>query len=84
MDRMGSGVAHLAYMLISLDRSTPAAVAREVAKIGGVAQTHITMGDYDVVAVVEQDHTKGFPAVAAEIKRVEGVTKVATCVVVRP
>ena len=69
-------------MLISLDRSTPAAVAREVATIDGVTRAHITMGDYDVVAVVEQDSTKSFPAVAAAIKRVEGVTKVATCVVV--
>lgn len=77
-------MAHLAYILISLDRSTPAAVAREVAKIDGVSDAHITMGDYDVVAVVEQEHTKGFPVVAAAIKRVEGVTKVATCVVVQP
>ncbi|HXF81755.1 MAG TPA: Lrp/AsnC ligand binding domain-containing protein [bacterium] len=77
-------MGHLAYILISLDRSTPAAVAREVARVPGVTDVHVTMGDYDVIAVVEQEHTRGFPAVAAAIKRVEGVTKVATCVVVRP
>lgn len=71
-------------MLISLGRSTPAAVAREVRALAGVVDAHITMGDFDVVAVVELEGTKGFPALAAAIQRIEGVTKVSTCVVVRP
>lgn len=77
------GVAHAAYMLISLDRNTPAAVAREVRSVDGVVEAHVTMGEYDVVALVEQEATKGFPAVAGAIQRIEGVTKVSTCVVVR-
>ena len=79
-----AGVAHTAYMLISLDRGTPAAVARQVRTVGGVVAAHVTMGDFDVVAVVEQETTKGFPPIAAEIQRIEGVTKVTTCVVVQP
>jgi len=77
-------VGDVAYMLISLDRSTPAAVAREVRKVNGVVEVHVTMGEFDVVAVVELEGTRGFPAVAGEIQRIEGVTKVSTCVVVHP
>jgi len=77
-------VAHLAYMLIALDHSTPAAVAREAKQITWVIEAHVTMGDFDVVAVVEHVTTKGFPSVAAELRRIEGVTRVATCVVVHP
>lgn len=73
-----------AYMLISLDRSTPAEVAREVRKVSGVVEAHVTMGAFDVVAVVELDGTKGFPAVAGQIQRIEGVTKVSTCIIVHP
>lgn len=74
----------MAYLLITLDRGTPAAVAREVRKVAGVVEAHATMGKFDVVAVVELNATKGFPAVAGAIQRIDGVTKVSTCVVVRP
>lgn len=74
----------MAYLLITLDRGTPAAVAREVRKVAGVVEAHVTMGEFDVVAVVELNATKGFPAVAGAIQRIDGVTKVSTCVVIRP
>lgn len=77
-------VEEIAYLLISLDRSTPAAVARRVREVSGVVDAHVTMGEFDVIALVETDHTKGFPSVASEIQRIEGVAKVSTCVVVRP
>ena len=75
-------MAETAFVLISLDRSTPAAVAREVRMIDGVVAAHVTMGEFDVIALVEQETTKGFPAVASAIERIEGVTKVSTCAVV--
>jgi DNA-binding Lrp family transcriptional regulator len=75
-------MAETAFLLISLDRSTPAAVAREVRKIDGVVEAHVTMGEFDVVVRVERETTKGFPAVASAIQRIEGVTKVSTCAVV--
>ena len=77
-------MTEVAYLLISLNRSTPAAVAREVLEVSGVVDAHVTMGEFDVIALVETDHTKTFPAVAAEVQRIEGVLKVSTCVVVRP
>jgi DNA-binding Lrp family transcriptional regulator len=75
-------MAETAFFLISLDRSTPAAVAREVRTIEGVVEAHVTMGEFDVIALVEWDATKGFPVVASAIQRIEGVTKVSTCAVV--
>jgi DNA-binding Lrp family transcriptional regulator len=75
-------MAETAFLLISLDRSTPAAVAREVRKIDGVVEAHVTMGEFVVVVRVERETTKGFPAVASAIQRIEGVTKVSTCAVV--
>lgn len=78
------GVTEVAYLLISLDRSTPAAVAREVRGVSGVVDAYVTMGEFDVIALVELDNTKGIPSVAAEIQKIDGVAKVSTCVVVRP
>lgn len=75
-------MAEVAFMLISLDRGTPAAVARAVRRIEGVVEAHVTMGEFDVIALVEREATKQFPTVAAAIQRIEGVTKVATCAVV--
>lgn len=77
-------MAETAFVLIALDRSTPAAVAREVRTIEGVVEVHVTMGEFDVIARVEQDTTKGFPLVTAAIQRLEGVAKVSTCAVVTP
>ena len=77
-------MAETAFLLISLDRSTPAAVAREIRTIEGVVEAHVTMGEFDVIALVELDTTKGFPPVASAIQRIEGVTKVSTCAVVTP
>lgn len=75
-------MAETAFLLISLDRSTPAAVAREVRKIDGIREAYVTMGDFDVIALVELETTKGFPAVASAVQRIEGVTKVSACAVV--
>ncbi len=77
-------MAEVAYLLIVLDRSTPSAVAHEVRKVPGVMDASVTMGDFDVIAVVEQDETKGFPVIATTVQKIEGVSKVVTCVVVSP
>lgn len=74
----------VAYLLISLDRNTPAAIAREVREVPGVVDAQVTMGEFDVIALVETDNTKRFPSVAAAVQRIEGVAKVSTCVVVKP
>lgn len=77
-------VAEVAFLLIALDRSTPAAVARQVRTVPGVVEAHVTMGEFDVIAVAEQEETRGFSAVAAAVQRIEGVRRVVTCVVVHP
>ncbi len=77
-------MAEVAYLLIALNRNTPVAVAREVRRVPGVVDAHVTMGDFDVIAVVEQKETKDFPTVEATVQRIEGVSKVVTCVVVNP
>lgn len=74
----------IAYFLVVLERNTPAAVAREVRQIDGVLDAYITMGEFDIIAVAEMEGTKGFPVVAGQIRKIEGVSKVSTCVVVRP
>ncbi len=77
-------MGEVAYFLISLDRHTPVAVARQIRDIAGIVDAHVTMGDFDIVAVAEIDGTKGFPGIAAAVRKIEGVAKVATCVVVKP
>ena len=73
-----------AYFLIVLARNTPAAVARECLEIDGVLDAYVTMGEYDIIAVAEMEGTRGFPSVAGQIQRIEGVAKVSTCIVVKP
>ncbi len=73
-----------AYLLIALDRDTPAAVARDALRVPGVVKASVTMGEFDVIAIAEQEDTKGFPRIAAAVRRIEGVRTVVTCVVVSP
>lgn len=77
-------VAEVGYLLIALNHNTPAAVAREVRKVVGVVDVHVTMGEFDVIALVELPATKWFPGVTSEVQRIDGVAKVSTCIVVRP
>lgn len=77
-------MTEVAFLLIALERNTPAAVAKAVRKISGVTDAQVTMGDFDIIARVELDGTKGFPGVQQQVKRIEGVDRVVTCVVVTP
>lgn len=73
-----------AYILITLDRGTPAEVAQEVRKIPGIVRADVTMGEFDVIAIAEMEGTKGFSPLASRIKTIAGVDRVVTCVVVYP
>jgi len=73
-----------AYLLIALDRNTPTAVARDILRVPGVVKASVTMGEFDVIVIAEQDDTKGFPGITAAVRRIEGVRTVVTCVVVTP
>ncbi len=73
-----------AYFLITINRQTPAAVARLVRRVTGISEAVVTMGEVDIIAVAQLDGTKGFPTVAEQLQKIEGVARVTTCVVVRP
>jgi len=73
-----------AYFLISLDRKTPAEVARHVRRVAGVIEAVVTMGEVDIIAVAQADGTRGFPTISTALQQIEGVAKVVTCVVIRP
>ena len=73
-----------AYVLIKLDRSTPAEVARRVRRVPGVAEAAVTMGGVDVLAIARGESTKILAAIGHQIEAIEGVETVSVCVVVRP
>jgi DNA-binding Lrp family transcriptional regulator len=79
-----SPMLETAYVLIRLERNTPAEVARQVRRVSGVAEAAVTMGEVDVLAIVREDSTKGIAAIRREIEAIEGVGSVSVCVVVRP
>ncbi len=73
-----------AYVLIRLERNTPAEVARQVRRVQGVTEAAVTMGEVDVLAIVREDSTKGFAGISKAIGSIEGVRSVSVCVVIRP
>jgi len=73
-----------AYFLITLERKTPAEVARAVRRVPGITEAAVTMGEYDIIAVGQMDGTKGFPDLTQQLEKIEGVAKVMICVAVRP
>ncbi len=73
-----------AYFLITIVRQTPAEVARVIRRVPGITEAVVTMGDVDIIAVGHLDGTKGFSVLSDQLARLDGVGKVATCVVVRP
>ncbi len=61
-----------AYVLIRLERNTPAEVARRVRRVQGVTEAAVTMGEVDVLAIVREDSTKGFAGFNREVQHVTG------------
>ncbi|MCL6499937.1 MAG: Lrp/AsnC ligand binding domain-containing protein [Firmicutes bacterium] len=77
-------MSETAYILIRLDRSTPAEVARRVRRVPGVTEAAVTMGEVDVLAIARGETTKGLAEISHQIQAIEGVKSVSVCVVVRP
>ncbi|MDR7520930.1 MAG: Lrp/AsnC ligand binding domain-containing protein [Armatimonadota bacterium] len=73
-----------AYLLVRLDRSTPAEVARAVRRVPGVMEAAVTMGEVDVLAVIRGETTRALAEIGHQVEAIEGVGKVSICVVVRP
>ncbi len=73
-----------AYLLVKLDRSTPAEVARKVRRVPGVVEAAVTMGEVDVLAIARDDSTRGLADIGHAVEKIEGVARVTVCIVVRP
>jgi DNA-binding Lrp family transcriptional regulator len=73
-----------AYVLVKLDRNTPAEVARHVRRVPGVIEAAVTMGDVDVLAIAREESTKALAEIGHAVEKIEGVAKVSLCIVVRP
>jgi DNA-binding Lrp family transcriptional regulator len=73
-----------AYLLVKLERNTPAEVARQVRRVPGVVEASVTMGEIDVLAIARADSTRLLADISYLIQTIEGVAKVSVCVVVRP
>jgi len=77
-------VLETAYFLITLGHRTPAEVARAVRRVPGITEAVVTMGEVDIIAIAQMEGTRGFPMLAEELKKIDGVASVTACVVVRP
>jgi DNA-binding Lrp family transcriptional regulator len=73
-----------AYILVKLDRNTPADVARHVRRVAGVVEAAVTMGDVDILAVAREKSTRALADIGHAVEKIEGVAKVSLCIVVRP
>lgn len=73
-----------AYVLLRLDRGTPAQVARQVRRVPGITEAAVTMGEVDVLAIAQGETTRSLADIGHQIEAIEGVAHVSICVVVRP
>jgi DNA-binding Lrp family transcriptional regulator len=72
-----------AYILIQTEVGKAAAVAKEIAAIGGVAQAEDVTGPYDVIVRAEANNDDELgKLVVSRIQAVEGITRTLTCPVV--
>jgi len=75
--------AETAFVLIKLEHSTPAEVARLLRALQCIDEAHAVMGEYDVLAVVRAGATREITSlVDAHVRTIAGVARVVTCVTV--
>ena len=74
-----------AYVLIHVRPGSVPEVVRNLRRIKGVKEAHMTFGPYDVVAAIEAADVNALgPLIASEIQPVPGVLDTMTCLVVEP
>lgn len=72
-----------AYVLLTARTGEVTAIVRQLKRIKGVLDAHITFGPYDAVAVVEANDVKGIgDVVHKEIHPIPGVLDTLTCLAV--
>jgi DNA-binding Lrp family transcriptional regulator len=74
-----------AYIMIHVRPGSVPEVLRNLRRLDGILEAHMTFGPYDVVAVSEAaDINHMGKMVAAEIQPIPGVIDTLTCLVVEP
>jgi len=72
-----------AYIMIKIRAGEVSDVVRQLRKVDGVVEAHMTFGPYDAVAVVETDDIARLGAItASEIQPIPGVEQTLTCLAV--
>lgn len=72
-----------AFVLITARTGEAMAVIRQIKRVEGILEAHITFGPYDVVAVVQADDVKKIGNVVhSEIRSIPGVLNTLTCLAV--
>ncbi|HMN00033.1 MAG TPA: Lrp/AsnC ligand binding domain-containing protein [Anaerolineales bacterium] len=72
-----------AYILIKIRSGEVKAVVRQLRKVEGVVEAHMTFGPYDAVAIVDTADISQLGAVAASaIQPIPGVEQTLTCIAV--
>ncbi len=72
-----------AYVLISARTGDAPDVVRQINRLKGVIEAHITFGPYDAVAVVEADNIKEVGHIIHnEIQPIPGILDTLTCLAV--
>lgn len=72
-----------AYIMIKIRAGEVGDVVRQLRKVSGVVEAHMTFGPYDAVAVVEAaDIARLGVITASEIQPIPGVEQTLTCLAV--
>jgi DNA-binding Lrp family transcriptional regulator len=74
-----------AYVLVTVRAGQLREVVKQLRKIGGVVEAHMTIGPYDAVVVVEtHDLAELGELTASSIQPIPGVERTLTCLAVDP
>jgi DNA-binding Lrp family transcriptional regulator len=72
-----------AYVLVNIRTGDVKDVVKNLRRVQGVIEAHMTFGPYDAVAVIETDDINGVGSIlASEIQPIPGVLETLTCLAV--
>ena len=72
-----------AYVLVNIRTGDVKEVVKNLSRVQGVIEAHMTFGPYDAVAVIETDDINGVGSIlASEIQPIPGVLETLTCLAV--
>jgi DNA-binding Lrp family transcriptional regulator len=72
-----------AYVLVNIRTGDVKEVVKNLRRVQGVIEAHMTFGPYDAVAVIETNDINGVGSIlASEIQPIPGVLETLTCLAV--